>query len=214
MFFFPSLLDHLDVWPSLCRIMCVFDIRRLFSLSSAWGGKFISDHLKSQFKEWSYKRDLWHLSQSRSNVQLLHKYDTNAENGRLRIVRSKKNFIFIDSRFFNERGGGDVFRRLQTFPGGRRLPSQELTVYDSFSSLLTFLTPRPCSVEFSQVSSNCSGSLPQSKDEHESRLLLWISHKCERLSFCVSCTRQYIGTSHCQTIWSYVVWLRIRRLWV
>lgn len=125
-----------------------------------------------------------------------------------------KTFIFIDSGFFNEREGRDVFRRLQTSLGGRRLPSQELAVYDSFSSLLTFLTPRPRSVEFSQVSSNCSGSLPQSKEEHESRLLLWISHKCECLSFCVSCTRQYIGTSHCQTIWSYVVWLRIRRLWV
>lgn len=62
-------------------------------------------------------------------MQLLHKYDTNTENGLLRIVRSK-NFIFIDSGFFNEREGRDVFRRLQTFLGGRRLPSQELTVYD------------------------------------------------------------------------------------
>lgn len=52
--FFP-LLNHLEIWPSLCRVIYAqFEPRRLFSFSSAEGGKFIRDHLKSQFKECMY----------------------------------------------------------------------------------------------------------------------------------------------------------------
>lgn len=41
----------LDVWPVHSNVCPRSDSRRLFPLSSAEGGKFISDHLKSRFKE-------------------------------------------------------------------------------------------------------------------------------------------------------------------
>lgn len=66
---------HCDVWPSLCRTMCTeFDTRKLFSHSSAEGGKFPFAHCKAELSTWSlvpaWQEHHQFGSQSRSNMRL------------------------------------------------------------------------------------------------------------------------------------------------